>query len=118
MKFRAALQTWMAETSPAMTSKRFEPTLNSFHATVEKRHSIANNRELTIEIAETIVDLAQVSAQRVDTAADVSQVFQHDAVCLGHANIVTGKSYRENFLYFNRCGMMLSCPSLRILSAS
>ena len=26
--------------------------------------------------------------------------------------------YRLNFLYFSRCGMMLSCPSRRILSAS
>ena len=26
--------------------------------------------------------------------------------------------YRENFLYFSRCGMMLSWPSRRILSAS
>ena len=26
--------------------------------------------------------------------------------------------YRENFLYFSRCGMTLSVPSRRILSAS
>jgi hypothetical protein len=29
-----------------------------------------------------------------------------------------GESYRENFLYFTRCGMIESCPKRRILSFS
>ncbi len=32
--------------------------------------------------------------------------------------LLASRDYRENFLYFSRCGMTLSVPSRRILSAS
>ena len=104
---------------------QFETPFNALN-TVGKsvdtvRYFCQADRELRyfgFQRANTLLHLTHIVAQSVDNAADMAQVFQHDAFCLGHGDLIAQNRYRENFLYFNRCGMMLSCPSRRILSAS
>jgi hypothetical protein len=88
-----------------------------------------NVRYLALDRADPVLQFANVIARSVDDVTNVAKMLKNDVVGLNHclklskAACATQRPmvvapHRVSFLYFTRCGMMLSCPSLRILSFS